>query len=301
MTAEKIIIGIATFKRPEGLITLLTSIQEDSSAAARPIVVVDNDQQGSARAVVDKFANLKITYLTESVPGIAAVRNRVLDHALAEQADALVFVDDDEFVGRGWMEQLVGAQVQWNADVVCGPVVPVLPDETPSWVREGRFFDRPSGTSGGEVRWPATNNVLIRLNAPGIAEGTRFEEEFSMTGGSDTDFFYHLRECGAKFVWCEEAMVWETVPTSRARLSWLWQRGKRLGNVSARMMTRQHSRPYVASIAIARIAAAVPLVILSLVTQRHPIGHAAMHLPKGIGMLQALNGDLVVEYKRSSR
>lgn len=301
MTAEKIIIGIATFKRPEGLTALLTSIQEDASAASCPIVVVDNDQQGSARAIVDNFANLQITYLAESVPGIAAVRNRALDYALVEHADALVFVDDDEFVGQGWMEQLARAQVQWDADVVCGPVVPILPDGTPSWVREGRFFDRPRGTTGGEVQWPATNNVLIRLNAPGIAEGTRFKEEFSMTGGSDTDFFYHLREWGAKFVWCEEAMVWETVPTSRARLAWLWQRGKRLGNVSARMMTRQHSRPYVASIAVARIAAAVPLTIFSLVTRRHPVGHAAMHLPKGIGMLQALNGDLVVEYKRSAR
>ncbi len=301
MTLENIIIGIATFKRPEGLTALLTSIQEDASAASSSIVVVDNDQHCSARAVVDSFVNLQITYLTESLPGIAAVRNRALDHALAQHADALVFVDDDEFVGQGWMEQLVRTQAQWDADVVCGPVVPVLPDETPSWVRAGRFFDRPSGTTGGDVRWPATNNVLIRLNAPAIAEGTRFKEEFSMTGGSDTDFFYHLRERGANIVWCEEAMVWETVPTSRARLAWLWQRGKRLGNVSARMMTRQHSRSYVASIAVARIAAAVPLAILSLVTRRHPFGHAAMHLPKGIGMLQALNGDLVVEYKRTAQ
>lgn len=301
MTEKKLIIGIATYKRPEGLTALLNSILEDKSSASSSIVVVDNDPDGGAKTVAGLFEHMNVTYLHQPTPGIAAVRNCALDFAVDQHADALIFVDDDEHVSSGWAGRLSDAQEHWDADVVCGPVVPVLEDDAPGWVRWGRFFERESGVTGGNVRWPATNNVLIRLTSPGLAEGIRFREEFSMTGGSDTDFFYNLRELGAKFVWCEEATVWESVPPERATLQWLWRRGRRLGNVSARMMSRRHSRPYVAAVASARIAASIPMALFALVSRRHSLGNAAMQLPKGIGMLQALKGNLIIEYKRPAR
>src|SRR6478752_6966716 len=93
----QVVVGLATFHRPEGLARILPllsqQVRELSGAEAR-IVVVDNDPLGGAREQVLEWADRRVTYVHEPRPGIASARNRALDEAL--DADALVFIDDDE-------------------------------------------------------------------------------------------------------------------------------------------------------------------------------------------------------------
>lgn len=296
-TQMNAIIAVVTYKRPQGLAALLESIRSDSSSRELPIVVVDNDAAGSAKSVACDFSDLNISYICEPQPGIAAARNCALEFALAGAYDGLAFVDDDEVVCSGWFERLNLTRVKCKADIVCGPVLPILPKTTSSWILSGSFFDRPSGRSGDHVRWPATNNVLIDLSFVVIQNRIRFSEEFSLTGGSDTDFFYRLREAGALIVWAQDAFVYESIPLSRANLKWLWRRGHRLGNVSARIRLRSKSKYNVALVGMSRVILAFPLVIFAVITRRS-WGSAAMHLPKGLGMLQAISGNFIHEYKR---
>lgn len=291
---------IATYKRPEGLSRLLRSLEVELSAShsGTKVLVVDNDPERSARGVVDGFG-AEFRYVAEARPGIAAARNRGLLSA-DQESDLFLFVDDDEEVQAGWLNHMVSAVYSVGADVVCGPVLPVLPDSCPWWVRAGGFFERPRQLTGSDVRWPATNNTALRRSVLAKLEGAFFSEDFSRTGGSDTEFFARVRQSGARFAWCDEAVVLEYQPADRATFRWLWARGTRLGNVSSRMLLRNAaSRRKIRAIAVARMLAAVPLALAYLVLPGRRWGQALMNLPKGVGMHRALKGQLTEEYARN--
>jgi glycosyltransferase involved in cell wall biosynthesis len=237
-------------------------------------------------------------YVVEPRPGIAAARNRAIAFAVANGYHTLAFVDDDESIMEGWFETLAGAQARLDADVVCGPVVPVYEPGVPGWAAKGGFFERPRQQTGTVPRWPATNNVIIRLTED-IRSGTvAFREQNSLAGGSDTDFFAELADRGARLVWCDEAVVVEHVPPSRASIGWLWRRGLRLGNVTSRRMARAGRGWAVVPIGVARIVLAAPLAVAGSI-RRGPQGLSAlMHLPKGVGMLQRAFGGRTIEYRR---
>src|SRR5438105_4034195 len=79
--------------------------------------------------------------------------------------------------------------------------------------------DRPEHPTGTALSWrdARTGNVLLRRSAlEGL--GSPFRAEFG-SGSEDQDFFRRLGQKGRKFVWCKEAIVYETVPAGR------WRRG----------------------------------------------------------------------------
>ena len=89
-------------------------------------------------------------------------------------------------------------------------------------MRKGGFYDRTEHQSGFILPWTEcrTGNVLLKS---AIVQNLHpiFSPEFG-TGGSDLDFFRRMIAAGHKFVWCNEAVVYEHVPPSR------WDRGNLL-------------------------------------------------------------------------
>ncbi len=67
-----------------------------------------------------------------------------------------------------------------------------------------------------------TGNVLFRRS---ILEGAAepFNAEFG-SGGEDKDFFMRMTERGHVFVWCNEAIAYETVPPARWTRSYMLKR-----------------------------------------------------------------------------
>jgi hypothetical protein len=67
-----------------------------------------------------------------------------------------------------------------------------------------------------------TGNVLLdRRIFGGMVEV--FRPQFG-TGGEDVDFFARMMEQGRVFVWCDEAVVFESVPPSRCTRGYLLRR-----------------------------------------------------------------------------
>lgn len=293
----KTVIGVATFRRDALLITLLNALVPQASRIGAKVVVVDNDPDQSARWVPSRFPPSQgvVTLLRQPEPGIAAARNAAVEFAIG--SDAICFIDDDEVPHDRWLETLIAHANRSGADVVVGPVEPVLPTPCPRWIRASNAFNRPRAESGTDVKWPATNNVLIRTDAFNLLSDPRFSPEFSLTGGSDAELFWRLRRGGATFSWCDEAVVTEDVPRSRATFKWIWRRGIRLGNVSARLLLRDKPRWQVLVIGLARVPAGCILGPWGLVRHRSLLQF--MHTPKGLGMIQATRGNLTVEYKRA--
>jgi hypothetical protein len=62
-----------------------------------------------------------------------------------------------------------------------------------------------------------------------------FDPQFGLTGGEDNVFFNHLQHGGARMTWCREAVVFETVPSSRANLLWTLKRAFRYGIIGPRV------------------------------------------------------------------
>jgi succinoglycan biosynthesis protein ExoM len=225
----RIDVCIATFKRPSLLAKLLHSLalQERPADVDLHVVVVDNDSDGSAREVATAAsAELPLVYAIEPMRGVASARSRCL--ALVE-GEFFAFIDDDEEAAPTWLRALVDAQVQYDADVVFGPVLPILASGGPSWVLRGQFFERPRHATGHPVSTGASNNTLVRTSFV-RSHGIDFDLTLA-TIGEDTDFFARLGDAGARMIWCDLAVVHEIVPIERQATRWLVSRAYQAGKV----------------------------------------------------------------------
>lgn len=222
-----------TYRRPVGLAWCLDAVARLTVAADVDlrVIVVDNDVEESARSVVEgrTVAGTPVRYVIEPRRGIAHARNRALESVAAE-VDVVAFVDDDEAPDPGWLGALLGVWRETGADVVIGPSVPQLADGTPRWMIDGGFFERKRFATGASISpmFARTSGVLV--DARWLRHAPVFDARYPLTGGSDTELFQRLASDGARMVWCDEAIVHERVPRSRASVRWLVMRQFRTGN-----------------------------------------------------------------------
>jgi glycosyltransferase involved in cell wall biosynthesis len=188
------------------------------------VVVADNDVAQSASSAVKEFSlssQLPVTYCVEPQQNIASARNKALRHA---DGDFIAFIDDDEFPTPNWLHSLLETCVTYGVDGVLGPVKPHFDFEPPAWIRKGHFFDRPTSVTGTKLDWTMTRtgNVLFKASILNSVQ-TPFRPDFA-TAGEDMDFFRRMMEQGHTFIWCNEAVAYENIPTSRCTRSFIFKR-----------------------------------------------------------------------------
>ena len=226
---------VITYRRPVGLRNLLLGISAldvEGIEAAVSLVVIDNDVNKSACAVVEALAPrlpFPLAFATEPRRGIPFARNCAL--RVAGDVDVIGWLDDDEVPEPPWLARLVHAQQTSGADVVIGPCLPRFPPGTPEWMRCGGFFERTRFASGEKIpaHYARTSGVLVRRAAMPDRDAV-FAEELRFCGGSDRALFVEMEQCGASFMWVDDAEVTEHIPPSRTRLRWILRRGFRIGN-----------------------------------------------------------------------
>jgi succinoglycan biosynthesis protein ExoM len=235
MASDKkhIAICVCTYRRLELLKSLLQDLREQETGGlfTYSILVVDNDRQGSARAVVSKFAaeqKIHADYYIQPEQNIALARNTAVEHA---PGDFIVFIDDDESPIQRWLLTLFEACMKHKVDGVLGPVHPRYAVTPPKWVVEGRFYDRRTYPTGFVIDWRKgrTGNTFLKK---GIFAGMTapFRPEFRT--GEDQDFFRRMIERGHVFIWCNEAVAYETVPPIRWNRHFLLKRALLRGHAS---------------------------------------------------------------------
>lgn len=230
---EHITVCICTFRRLELLRNLLGDLsrQETEGRFTYSILVIDNDGNRSAEAVVSRFrANhaLSIQYDVEPEQNIAVARNRALTQA---RGDFIAFIDDDESPIQRWLLTLFDTREKNGVDGVLGPVHPVYAETPPAWVVAGKFYDRRTYPTGFVIDWRKgrTGNTFLKREAfDGITPA--FRREFRT--GEDQDFFRRAIEKGRVFIWCNEAVAYEAVPASRWKRSFLLKRALLRGYTS---------------------------------------------------------------------
>lgn len=236
---DHISICVCTYKRIPLLEQLLISlVNQQTGSFSYEIIVVDNDVEKSALPVVSMFIDnnelLSIRYDCQPVKNIALTRNRTVSMA---NGNLIAFIDDDEIAENNWLYMLHLALYKYNADAVFGPVIPKLPDGTPKWVIDGRFFERKRLQSGKNIFADArTGNALIKKVLLDKVSGP-FDPEFGLTGGEDSHLFNQLLTTfNANFIWEDGAIVNETIPSDRISTEWLVKRAYRSGETYIRQL-----------------------------------------------------------------
>ena len=112
-----------------------------------------------------------------------------LEHALVNGITE--FIDDDELPDDGWLEGLMDAMDSSGAAAVFGGVRARYPDDTPKWIRNGAFLDKPPCT--GEITWEGSRTSNTMLDGSWVYErGFRFDERYGRSGGEDVDMFRRM-------------------------------------------------------------------------------------------------------------
>ena len=230
---KRISVCICTYKRPKLLRRLLEELrnQETDGLFTYSIVVADNDHLRSAEPAVSDFAavsSIPVRYCVETQQNISLARNRAIENANGE---FVAFIDDDEFPAKRWLLTLFRACNQYDVDGVLGPVKRHFDEEPPRWVVKGGFYERKTFPTGAVLNWTdgRTGNVLLNRRIF-VAGEQPFGAEFR--GGEDQDFFRRMIEKGHVFIWCDEAVAYEVVPSIRWKRTFMLRRALLRGAVT---------------------------------------------------------------------
>lgn len=241
-----VIICIPTCNRPQGIRRTLDSLAALDTRHAVEVIVGDNDaERQEGVAVVEALASRGWRWPIEALPvperGIPHVRNRLVEAALARPGVTHVaMMDDDEAASPGWVDALVEAAAQWDADVVGGAVLREMDSDLANWAtRHPLLQPKSRGRSGIVTLVDSTANVLVRAEALRRMGRRPFDERMALTGGSDKQLFTRMQRVGMRFAWSEEATVTELIPASRVTAKWLLMRGYRVG-MTDMMVERFH-------------------------------------------------------------
>jgi hypothetical protein len=170
----------------------------------------------------------------------------------------VAFIDDDEYPEDGWLAAMLEACERYQAAGVLGPVRPRFEEPPPRWIIDGRFWDRPEHGTGWIMDWQEcrTGNVLFRRHI--LDELKQVFDPIFATGAEDTDFFRRMTGLGHVFRWCNEGVVYETVPKERCTRSYMLKRAMLRGRHSVNLPIGRVVR------LVARSIVAAPVYLMML-------------------------------------
>lgn len=240
--APRVVIAICTFRRPALAQTLASLRDLEDCGLPVAIAVADNDASPTAQDLVTRIAAdhpLPLSYLHAPSANISIARNALLDHARATGVRLLVYLDDDQMAPTDWLRRLVQAWSSQSVGAILGPVVAAYPADVPDWMMRARPHDTlPVTGAGGSIKTGYTGNTLMDLVDPAW-QGLRFDLARGRSGGEDTALFAAYTSAGGRIGFAADAIVNETIPADRARLSWLLRRRYRMGQTHASLQTHR--------------------------------------------------------------
>ncbi|MEJ5079720.1 MULTISPECIES: glycosyltransferase family 2 protein [unclassified Ochrobactrum] len=244
MSQRRICISVATRNRPNMLCMLFSSLAtiKKPNNADISFLVVENNASPTLETTISQFRsnmpNDNIEYVVEEVLGISSARNRALNHSIEHGFDFLVYVDDDEFVEQDWLVNLLAERDRLDLDIVGSPVRPKPFDENLTLLQKLVWsgIERSGYKSERKCRLKceagrsdsikvATGSWMGKLDFFRYT-GLRFDSQFGLTGGEDWNLWAKAKSLGAKTGWACDAIVYETVPSSRLTLSYHYRRNR---------------------------------------------------------------------------
>ncbi len=233
------VVCVPTYRRPDLLARTLASLTAQQTVWPFSIVIVDNDGQGRdgarfAQGLLER-GDFHGAVLVEPRQGNCKAYNAAWNFVRHQMPDVpyVCGIDDDEEAAPGWLSALVGCCERTDAGIVGGPVTPVFPDQKLDYLKQHPVFRSHYDADGPIPQLYSSANYLIRASVLDQMGYPYLDEAFDYKGGGDTDFFTRARAMGARFHWCMQAAMTETMPQRRTEPSWIHARALRNGMISA--------------------------------------------------------------------
>jgi glycosyltransferase involved in cell wall biosynthesis len=236
---------IATRNRATMLEQTLESLANQKSAGLQwEAIVVDNGSQDTTSAVLNR-ARSRLPLVTFAEPRLG--KNVALNRALPlARGRLLVFTDDDVTADDHWLAELHQASVRWPNDAIFGGrIEPLLPEQTPGWMRPPGFrysalsfsYYAPQDDEGPTHWSPYGPNLAIRRE---VFDKYRYCEHIGPAGtnyamGSETELLVRLASQGYRYVYVPSASVGHHVAPRQTTLKWLYSRAYAFGRGLARL------------------------------------------------------------------
>jgi GT2 family glycosyltransferase len=227
LTATVVICTYAAH-RWEGLVAAVRSLENQTHAPARVIVVVDRDPALLERARRELPSVLSLE--NREFAGAGGARNSALPHL---ETDVVAFLDDDAQAAPRWLEHHLAAYDDPRVLGTAGALVPNWEDRRPDWFPPE--FDWVVGctftglqANDGFVRNPISANMTVRTEAL-IAVGG-FRANFGKVGDvsvpEDTDLGIRILEAFPDRGWKlqPDAVAYHHVPSGRATFRYFCRR-----------------------------------------------------------------------------
>jgi GT2 family glycosyltransferase len=211
----------------------------------------------------------------------------------------LVMPDDDGAPEPQWLDAMLSAQRNTGADVVAGAVVPAFEAPPPKWAARAQGIKPLHGKTGLVEMLQGTGNTLFTRTCLARIGRPWFDPRYALSGGEDKELFTRLRRIGARFAWCEEAVIRETVPASRVTLRWALQRAYRIGNSDMRVFLQYRRGSFSLARELAKIGGALlssPIMSLIFVAQPYRRLDGLRLFCRAAGKIVALCGRHYDEY-----
>ena len=263
MSTPLISIAICTYERPALLERALRSVlaQGGLDAGDIEIVVVDNSDTGSARAVIDALnetARPQIRYAQAHPANISVARNTAI---AAARGAWIASLDDDLAVEAGWLAAIRDAIERYDFDAMFGAVRAEFADPASYSELADHTFARKSDAPAGiplaalgrmpQQDFPlSTANCVIRRAALETMDSL-FDPRFGQSGGEDFHFFLRLERVGGRYGWLPNAACIEAVPPHRCAEEYLVRRYYAGGQAFAAAMVMTSRFPSAAGLSIA--------------------------------------------------
>lgn len=302
---SKVLIGVATFKRPQMLMRLLRAIEQFETDADVRVLVADNDSVGRdgvavVEELVSKGFRFPLSSLVVEMRGFTYGRNALLEHGFADPlVDFVAIVDDDQWPEPAWLDELLKVQRETNADVVGAAVWAEFEVRPPQWALKSGVYAFDTTTTGHVDVLHGDGGVLISRNVTALLVPPWYDHHFAMSGGADEDLFLRLRAAGARFARAAGAVIHETFPASRITLRWALARAYRTGNCEMRrVILRSGSIAHVIKESAKILAAFIlaPFAFLLFLWSPGRRVDALCKLWRAAGKVAALQGSRYEEY-----
>lgn len=292
---------------------LLLALKDAGSHAvgcAVEIIVVDNDAEMTARAVVEKSETAydqTLRYVHEPVANISRARNRALNEA---SHPLCLFLDDDQLIAPEFFTTLkqTVASAPNNFGALRLAIKWRFETPVPRWKTQAITGNDSSDTKR-HLRpllrtEMGTGGLLVNKKHLPASDVPYFDTDLGRSGGEDVDFFLRASSSGCFFYFASTPPVIERVPEQRSTCRYAFQSAHRKGFVDAKLALRNaHSRSpilYICKTALL-VATAALLVPLSAIRGRKGLLSAALLLSRQIGKLVACRRSDLQHYAQGKK
>ena len=286
---KRVLLCVTTCKRPRMLGLALDSLARAGVADGwtATMLVLDNDADETARPVFDEKAEaaaFPVRYAVEPRRGLSVVRNRAIDEALSENADALVFFDDDQVAHPDCLRFLLEDMDKCGADIINGFVTRVWPgDARPWWAPKDH---RPP--KDGPEKIDACGTGLTAFSRRVISR-MRFDERFNFTGFEDIEYTRRAGRSGFAVFRSARAKADEMIPPARATfrscMKTLWNGNIAQANIRALEGGRLRAFLRLVPKGAGKIVKGALLCLLIPLSPRKLAGKSMKNLVAGAGMV----------------